>query len=109
MKPPRVPEVVSGLLVLATLACAMSESARATRMAETEEAQEIEALIQTSTAAALATDTPAPTATILIPPGMGFVPDLIGMDLDEAQRLLEQLLPGLVAVQHRNCGRRGWI
>ena len=91
MRPQRAIQGMLALLVLSSIACALSESAVATRMAQTEEAQALEALVQTATAAAQATDTPISAATATAPPGMGYVPDFLGMDLADAEHLLEQL------------------
>ena len=79
------------LLVLLCSACGMSEIDVATAIAQTEQACGLEALVQTATAAAQATDTPISAATATAPPGMGYVPDFLGMDLADAEHLLEQL------------------
>jgi len=91
VRPQRAIQGMLALLVLSSIACALSESAVATRMAQTEEAQALEALVQTATAAAQATDSPISAATATAPPGMGYVPDFLGMDLADAEHLLEQL------------------
>ena len=98
---------VSSLVFCLCTGCGASESAVATAVAETERARALKALALTATAAAQATDTPSPTATSTMtptatdtpqpsptptpPPGMAYVPDLIGLDLPDAEEILNEL------------------
>ncbi len=97
MIPQPVKKATLVLVVLLCSACGASESDIATAIAGTEQAHEVEALIQTATAAAMATDTPAPSPTVEVastltpPPGSAYVPDFLGMDLAEAERILTEL------------------
>ena len=95
--PHRMMKRMLALVVLLCSACGMSESDVATAIAETEQAHAVEALIQTATAQALATDTRIPSSTVAVvstltpPPGSAYVPDFLGMDLSEAERVLTEL------------------
>lgn len=98
---------MSALVVLACSACGVSENAVSTAISQTEGARALEALALTATAAAEATDTPSPSATTTLtptststpaptltptpPPGMAYVPDLIGMDLPDAEAIVIEL------------------
>jgi len=95
-----------GFVLVFLCACAPSDEAIATALAETAEAGALQALIVTLTQQAMATDTPVPTqtetplptetptalvtATREAPIGSYYVPDFIGMDYWEARELLEE-------------------
>lgn len=102
--------LISLLLVLGSASCtrelSLSEDAIATAIAETQESDDIRSLIETATAAAVATntsepptdtpipsDTPEPSLTPTFPPpeGMAYVPDFIGMQWDDVEKIFKEM------------------
>lgn len=96
---------IAGFIFVALLlcGCGTSEEAIQTSVAQTEEYQTLLDLAASATAAAAATDTPVPTDTEIptetssptpevtdtLEPGKAFVPDVIGMVVDDAMQTLE--------------------
>lgn len=105
--------IIAGLMICCLTACGMSEEAKATSLAETEKAEQFDALSMTATKLAGPSDTPTntftptitPTSTQTPPPsetplpsltptppeGSAYVPDVVGLTYTEATELLKEL------------------